>query len=143
MNPVCPACRTPTDLVRWDDIAGFGCPSCGGHCIRADALQDFLLKYSKTQTFSRIMEAARDSASSQRALKCPDCTSDTYRVMRIGLVELDVCSTCVGMYFDKHEATLYLRQTRARKFPGNVANQTFMSIDGLGTLLEFIGNLFH
>ena len=33
-NPACPACGTGTELVRWEDVAGFACDSCDGHFIR-------------------------------------------------------------------------------------------------------------
>jgi len=143
MNPACPACRSPTEPVRWHDVAGFACPGCAGHYIRPDALQTFLIKHSRTPAFSQMMETARDAPASPRRLECPDCRTKSYHVVRAGVVELDVCATCIGMYFDQYEATAYLLQTRATPTADKLANGVITGFDGLGTMIRLINDIFH
>ena len=143
MNPQCPACRTATEIVRWDDIAGFECRNCDGHCIRPDALQAFLLEHSRQLSFAQLMELARDAPPSPRPLECPDCRTATFHTLRAGLVQIDVCSICIGVYFDKHEATIYLQQARARAAAGKVVSGAVNGIDALGAIVDIMGKFLH
>jgi Zn-finger nucleic acid-binding protein len=138
MHPPCPACRTPTVEVHWDEVAGFECAKCAGHSIRPDELQKFL--HGRRDSFAQLMVKARCAPRSVRPLQCPDCRTPSYRALRAGLIHLDVCATCVGIYFDRHEARLYVRQIRARSGAGALASAAVTGIDGLDALLDLLTN---
>ena len=140
MNPVCPQCSITTELIRWKDIEGFECPSCRGHVIRGKQLEQFLEKHG-TQRFSNFTALARAAPASTRALICPGCATQSYRALRCGVVEVDVCATCSSVYFDAGEATLYMRQSLVRKFGANALEVTEDTASGVEGLYDLITNL--
>jgi len=127
VNVACPRCSTATRPVRWKDLDGFECPSCQGHVVRAKQLERFLEKHGP-DSFSTFMALTRAAPASPRPLSCPGCGTDSYRAVRRGLVEIDVCASCLGVFFDAGEAALYLRQTMVEEFRR----------DSLEALFEFI-----
>ncbi len=141
MNPACPQCSTPTDLVNWKDVHGFECPSCKGHLIRAKQLEQFLEKHGPDK-FSNFATLARTAPASPRALTCPGCGTRSYRAMRCGVVEIDVCASCSSVYFDAGEATLYMRESLVRKFGANAFDATTDTADGIEGLFDLITDFF-
>jgi Zn-finger nucleic acid-binding protein len=137
VSPRCPACRVGMQLIQWHDVHGFECPSCRGHVIRARQLEMFLERHGP-EKFGNFVALVRDGAPSPRPLTCPACDTRSFRVLRRGRLEIDVCASCSCVYFDEGEATLYLRRTLVRKFGAEAANATIDTVDGLGTLLESI-----
>ena len=143
-EPACPLCAVPTSLDRWDDIAGHHCQACDGHFVRAVPLQEFLSSHDRTRDFERLLQKARDGRASARSLTCPDCRTPSYHVVRAGVVELDVCATCGGLYLDRGEATSYFRQVRLTSQPGckivdavDTAHTGFSLADLLLSLFKF------
>jgi Zn-finger nucleic acid-binding protein len=139
LNPECPACGVETRLIRWGDLDAFECPVCRGHLVRAKQLERFLEKHGPDK-FGNFVALVRDGTPSTRRLTCTACGTRSFRVLRRGLVEIDVCASCSSVYFDAGEATLYLRQTLVRKFGENAIDYTVGTVDVLGTLLESIVN---
>ena len=137
MSIDCPACGVVMKLIRRHDLDGFECPTCRGHLIRAKSLEAFLEKHGP-EKFSNFVALTRGGTPSARRLMCSACGTRSFRVLRRGLVEIDVCASCSCVYFDEGEATLYLRRTLVRKFGADTADATLDSVDGLGTLLESI-----
>lgn len=140
MNPACPQCVTATELVRWKDVEGFECPSCKGHVIRAKQVERFLDNYGP-ERFSNFATHARTAPASPRALTCPGCVTQTYRAVRYGVVEIDVCASCSCVYFDAGEAALYMRQALVKKFGGNALEVTADTASGIEPLYDLICNL--
>lgn len=142
-NPACPACATKTAVARLGDVTGFSCPHCGGHCIRALQLAKFFERNAKPRRFAELVAVARTRSESPRNLSCPDCGAGRYRAVSNGLVEIDVCAGCGGAYFDRGEAALFLRQSRAPS-RGVALMETAPGVtEGLGALAEFLSNLRH
>jgi Zn-finger nucleic acid-binding protein len=140
MNPACPACATATRIIQWRDLAGFECPGCRGHLVRAKPLERFLDEYGP-EKFGQFVALVRDAPPSARPLTCPGCGTRSYRALRRGVVEIDVCASCGCVYFDEGEATSYLRQAVVKKFGREALDVGVTTADGLDTLLELIINL--
>jgi hypothetical protein len=83
--------------------------------VRAKQLERFLEKHGP-DSFDTFMTLTRAAPASPRSLTCPGCGTASYRAVRRGLVEIDVCATCLGVFFDAGEAALYLRQSLVREF---------------------------
>jgi Zn-finger nucleic acid-binding protein len=143
LNPGCPACGTATQPDRWDDVQGFECPACQAHVIRAEQLEQFLSRQQGPRRFTELMQRVREAPASQRDLTCPDCRTRTYRVLRSGLVEIESCATCIGLFLDAGEAMIYLRQIRYRVTGEKVVDSAASTVDGLGALAEFLSFFFH
>lgn len=94
----------------WRDTKGFTCPLCHSNVIRTAEVERFLVKHDGPRKFSELMRRARTAPLSPRALSCPDCTTQSYHVLHAGLLEIDVCATCVGLFLDDGEVLVYLRQ---------------------------------
>jgi Zn-finger nucleic acid-binding protein len=139
LNPACPNCSTAMELIRWHDITGFECPSCKGHLVRAKQLVQVLEKHGsdKFGTFTALVRAA---PVSQRELACTACGTHSFRSLRHGVVEIDVCGSCMSVYFDAGEATLYFRQSLVRKLGTHAANTTLDTVDNLGSLFDLIND---
>jgi Zn-finger nucleic acid-binding protein len=112
---MCPCCSTNTNPVRWKDLDGFECPTCKGHVVQAKQLERFLEKHGP-DSFGAFMALTRAAPASRRPLSCPGCGTASYRAVRRGLVEIDVCATCLGVFFDAGEAAVYLRQSLVEEF---------------------------
>ena len=137
MNPACPHCSTATALIRWHDITGFECPACKGHLVRAEQLAQVLEKHGSDK-FGTFMALARAAPASPRELVCTACGTRSFRTLRHGVVEIDVCGSCMSVYFDAGEATLCFRQSLVRKLGTRAANTTLDTVDNLGSLFELI-----
>jgi len=130
VNVACPCCSIATTPIRWKDLDGFECPSCRGHVVRAKQLELFLEKHGP-DNFSSFMVRTRAAPPSPRPLSCPGCGTASYRAVRHGLVEIDVCASCLGVFFDAGEAALYVRQSLVEEFRRNK----------LAAIFEFVTDL--
>lgn len=143
MNPACPACRATTEPVRWDDVQGFRCSACRGHVISAAQVEQFLDRHGGANKLGAFVVMAREAAPTTRDLMCPDCGTNSYRVLPAGGVELDTCASCLGLWLDDGEAEVYLRQARLRKGAGRAIQYTVTTVDGLGAIADLLNTLFH
>ena len=118
-------------------MRGFECQSCKGHLVRAKPIETFLDQYGADK-FSTFMALARAAPPSPRPLGCPACGTRSYRAVRHGMVEIDVCASCLCVYFDAGEAALYLRHALVRKFGTDAASTTADSVDGIEALIDLL-----
>jgi Zn-finger nucleic acid-binding protein len=143
MNPACPACAAEMRPVTLQDVPCFECAHCGGHFMRGEVLDNFLLQREVANGYRGIMEQAQQSPASTRNLACPACRAHSFRVVSSGLIAMDVCELCVGVYLDRGEATAYLLQTRTTtKVWENTTNAASNVVD-TADVLETIFNLFN
>jgi len=141
MSPACPACQVPMRLVHWHDLDGFECRECRGHFIRAKHLERFLDEYGPDR-FASLAAMARQAPPSSRALTCPGCGTRSFRVVRRGILEIDICGSCSSAYFDEGESTMYLRQSLLKRL-GQEAVDMLSPDSGWGDLLgAFARNFF-
>jgi Zn-finger nucleic acid-binding protein len=101
--------------MRMQDLSGFSCGRCESHFIPADALDSFLSGRDFPNGQRQLIERAIESPASPRSLTCPSCRAKTYRLVREGVIAIDVCDLCAGLYLDRGEAEQYLLQTRGSK----------------------------
>jgi Zn-finger nucleic acid-binding protein len=142
-SPACPACGAGTRLVRWDDVKGFECTACRGHCIRSAALGSFFAGHPEPERVSELMQLARAAPRSPRELRCPDCATNSYHLVRADSVELDVCANCGGLYCDAGEAADYFARNRDQKQGRSTLANILDGADALETLLEIICKIEH
>jgi Zn-finger nucleic acid-binding protein len=126
---------------RWDDALCYTCPSCASHLIKCAEVERFLVKHDGPRKFTQLMERARAAPLSPRSLVCPDCQTRTFRLLPAGLIEVDVCCTCISLFLDKGEARIYLRQARLKETGGKVVETTVTSADAIAAMFEIIASL--
>jgi Zn-finger nucleic acid-binding protein len=142
-SPACPACSAATRLERWDDVKGFECTACKGHCIRSAALGNFFARHAEPGRVSELMQLARAAPRSPRKLRCPDCDASSYHLLQADSVELDVCANCGGLYCDAGEAAEYLEWNRDKQQRRSAIANIVDGADLLETLLEIICKIGH
>lgn len=108
----CPSCALSAHPQTWDDVSAFKCEGCHGHFVPGPALQSFLDRHSGIRAHARLLEKAQTAPPTSRPLTCPHCRTPSYRAIQIGVVQIDVCVTCGGVFLDQGEALLYFRQVR-------------------------------
>jgi Zn-finger nucleic acid-binding protein len=126
---------------RWNDALCYTCPSCASHLIQCAEVERFLVKHDGPRKFTQLMERAREAPLSPRPLVCPACQTRTFRMLPAGLIMIDVCSTCAGLYLDEGEARIYLRQAKLKQTGGKVVETTVTSLDAVAAMIEIIGSL--
>jgi Zn-finger nucleic acid-binding protein len=127
----------------WDDVTAFQCKGCHGHFVPGSALESFLTKHNDVRAHGRLLEKASGAPLTTRSLTCPHCRTRTYHAVQMGLVEIDVCNTCGGVFLDQDEAVLYFRQVRAHTTAGNIVAETWHAADFVRSLGHFIHGLLH
>jgi len=130
-------------LERWDDVKGFACMACQGHCIRSAALGSFFAKHAEPGRAVELMQLARTAPRSPRKLRCPDCDANSYHLLRADSVELDVCAGCGGLYCDAGEATEYFELNRDKRQRGSTIACIVDGANVLELLLEIIFKIGH
>jgi Zn-finger nucleic acid-binding protein len=142
----CPSCALATRSQVWDDHSAFRCEGCHGHFVPGPLLQQFLVKHSGVRAHARLLEKALATVPTTRPLTCPHCRTQSYRALQMGVVEIDVCDTCGGVFLDQGEALLYFRQVRERLTPGKVVDKTVEGFDDAGVVVQlahFISTMLH
>lgn len=94
----CPRCQQR--LVREESPRGvqWRCPQCDGRAITLGVLRRIVRKDS----VDALWRAARENRP-QALLPCPMCHNAMSPVQHLGAIELDVCTTCHGAWFDPSE----------------------------------------
>jgi Zn-finger nucleic acid-binding protein len=116
-NLTCPSCGTQTHPVHWEDVDGLACEACHGHVLLPAAMKQFFARHELHGRFESISFSVRGAPQSARNLTCPGCGGRDFRVLKPG-VEIDVCAGCKALFFDAHEAAIYLEKTRRKDPPG-------------------------
>jgi Zn-finger nucleic acid-binding protein len=128
--------------IRWYDLQGFGCGRCRGHFIRARHLQRFLEKHGPDR-IEALAAFTRDAPPSPRPLTCPGCGTRSFRVVRRGILEIDICASCSSAYFDEGESTIYLRQSLLKRFGQEVDDAVFSTDGDWSDLIQsFLSDFF-
>ena len=125
----CPSCALAAKPQAWDDVSAFKCEGCHGHFVPGPTLEDFLATHGDIRAHRRLLEKAHAAALTSRPLTCPHCRTRTYHAVQLGVVEIDVCGTCGGVFLDQNEAVLYFRQVRDRFTANKAADKTADTID--------------
>jgi hypothetical protein len=135
-----------TQQQSWDDVSAFKCEGCHGHFVPGSLLHEFLAKHSGVRAHARLLEKAHAAQQTSRPLTCPHCRTRSYSAVQVGVVEIDVCGTCCGVFLDKDEALLYFRQVRLHPTPNKVVDGAGAVIDNgdiVVSLANFIARLLH
>ena len=64
---------------------------------------------------NNILESSESSKESTR--ECPDCTDTHLRCVKLKHIEIDLCRSCSGIYFDHEELELLLPKKELEQVP--------------------------
>lgn len=86
--------------------------------------------------YSKLRDAAANGKPAARALECPSCRTQTFRVISIRCAEIDVCRKCVSIALDPGDMAA-LKNMGINK-PGSVA-ESLDVIEVLTAILQIPG----
>ncbi len=114
-------------------LSNWHCPGCGFDWVSGEALAAFL---PTVRAFEKLRASATSASASTRSLHCPSCLSESYRLVKAGDAEIDVCPKCVGVALDPGEM-------RALKSLGyGKAERTVDVVSGVDALAQILTLFF-
>jgi Zn-finger nucleic acid-binding protein len=79
------------------------CEECEGIWIPGNEISKILRSETSVESFEGIPVFSEGENQSLKNGNCPNCINTKLNVRSIKGVELDVCDTCNGIFFDKNE----------------------------------------
>lgn len=116
----CCKCNTEMAKKAFEGILVDCCPTCEG--IWLDGGELSMLQHHEEKSIEELhMEAREEAAEDRQRLVtamdlCPACQKSPLEEQMLARVELDICPSCGGMYFDWGELTKVLEATESRGF---------------------------
>jgi len=134
---ICPACKSDTLIVEYNNIELDYCPACKGVWFDSGELE-LLLECAKLEknclSFIGDIIDAPEAMTSEKKRRCPICR----RKMKKSYIDedkkiiVDICHRSHGSWFDGGEVAQLIKEI-AEKSPGKHASQD---------VLAFIGDMF-
>ena len=81
-------------------LGSWHCPGCGFDWVSGDALAAFL---PTVRAFENLRAKAASGQPSLRSLRCPLCSAESLREVKVAGVHIDVCPKCVSVALDPGE----------------------------------------
>jgi len=129
LTMTCPRCHTPLMKIKTEIEKIPMCMSCFGHVNS----ERFVARLVTEATWKELLDISTEMPGER--LKCPKCqTKMKQRRFHFpdAFVDLDLCSNCNLLWFDKDEIEQF--PIRARKTLGAASNpSTYKTIDSEGT----------
>jgi Zn-finger nucleic acid-binding protein len=88
---------------RYRGAPSFICPGCSGTWIGGDSLHDIITVENDFPVLQERFEALFDLDFEGGKRTCPACVNRTLKAVEVEGTEIDFCSRCKGLFFDKGE----------------------------------------
>ncbi len=62
------------------------------------------------ELLKKLTDQIEAAPPATRALTCPECKTASFRMLSVGPIEIDICSTCHGLILDPGEAVEAIHQ---------------------------------
>lgn len=95
----CPRDNNQLNRTMSERLYGNGCHHCKGLFLSGNRTQ--VLKHNVEEKWLNLDN--KQKAANHSKLKCPDCNK-TMNLTLVDNIEIDICSHCFGVWFDKTEA---------------------------------------
>ena len=136
----CPKCNVGMSLTNVNGIGTNICNSCEGVWLDSITLRTLLNIEEKAPSLTQIEESFKRSSEANSQLKCKSCLDQKLYQVEVRGVELDFCSNCKGLFFDKGELKLVLPKAHKQKLGSN--REGYAESTALDFLFIAIGGLF-
>ncbi len=96
----CPRCietMEPADIVGYD---AWSCIYCRGHWVELQTLEQISNKLSPEQDETAGFQLPDCDSLNPGNRVCPMCPNTNLHVLKSNELELDLCKTCKGLFFD-------------------------------------------
>ena len=116
----CYKCHSEMTRKGLDGVLVDACPVCEGVWLDGGELE--MLEHHEHKTVKELRIEARKEIDSEKkrlvsaSRMCPRCQSEALHEKIVAGVELDVCSSCGGMYFDWGELAKVLQTKESKGF---------------------------
>jgi len=91
------------EAKRRKGIPFYSCMYCNGAWLPKDSLNSLYEQSSSTKSETQISELVQESRNTRDSIKCPSCSGTSLSIIVIHGIELDVCGSCTGVFFDMGE----------------------------------------
>jgi hypothetical protein len=122
-------------------LPSWTCAVCDLGWVSGEALAAYV---PNALAFTKLQTAARSARPCSRALVCPHCSTQSFRIVRVAEVDLDVCVTCTGVVVEPGEWTAVksMRPGSSIHLPGTVVrtpgSQAVEIIGWMDALAQFL-----
>ncbi len=107
----CPRCKEKMGNTNSSGIATATCLYCKGTWIGSRSIDRLLTMDPDAPGKIDIRKSFEEKAEENNARECPDCDKQALRVVHINGVEIDLCPSCNGVFFDEGELKEVLPRT--------------------------------
>jgi Zn-finger nucleic acid-binding protein len=103
----CLKCTSVLDKARVDDLEVDHCPACGGLWLDHGEIERLSRKIaSDVDRLRRLLagpQAGPPAVPSEVQGSCPACQSQSVKEVALGLIHIDFCARCKGLFLDRGE----------------------------------------
>jgi len=120
----CPNCEERLSETNSDGLLTFECNYCECRWIGGAVIQKLLTKEPSSRVSLEIFATIHTQSTPSETKQCPSCESMHLSICQIQNIELDICSKCNGVFFDKGEIQQFLPNTHKPNYK-KAANTAF------------------
>ena len=99
----CPKCSEQMEVKRKKGIQFHSCLYCDGAWLPKESLVSLYEQTLSHNEIPSISDLALESRRTSESINCPTCINLGLSVIEIHNIELDVCGSCSGVFFDMGE----------------------------------------
>lgn len=101
MPLTCPQCRENLSQERSDFFGAESCLYCEGIWLSSASISTALAASPNAPSLETLLHKVSECQPARANLVCPTCDTHSYKTIAIKDLEIDLCSECGSMYFDK------------------------------------------
>jgi len=99
----CPRCIEKMEPVEIAGNDAWSCIYCLGHWVEYETLETIINKLNSEQETRIPPKLSNIDSLVPGKRKCPSCTDSVLHLLKSEEIELDVCKSCNGLFFDDGE----------------------------------------
>lgn len=112
---LCPVCQEHLDAETHADLPVRICGRCKGLWIGGKDIHLLVDRSDSPIDLQGLQDLVRAGSESTTKASCPECQSNTLRLIQLGRVEIEACPACLGLFFDERELDRAFRELRTGK----------------------------
>ena len=113
------------------------CRHCSGTWLSGQSLNAILKQYDSDSSIEEIFDEIMELEFRPRERHCPACKNMPLMEVDIGDVELDYCTACKGLFFDRGELETIFPEALGAA-PGAIRHESGIIRNFIGTILSWL-----
>ena len=99
---------------RRKGILLYSCLFCEGAWLPETSVTALYEQASSGKKWAQVSALATESDESSSSVNCPCCVDTSLEIIEVHGIELDVCVSCAGVFFDMGELKALKKQLKAK-----------------------------